>query len=222
MRLGQRKFMMLVLAAVMLGVFVAAPAALAQGNTTVLGFVYGTGYRFNVALSQVDVEIYAPGVTPDSWVPTGFKSRTDFTGLYVISADLGLPAYYTGYAVKATPVVGGESAQYQEGIYMPVDNSPGTIQAINLQIAVKPTTITGKVTNYRTKKPVKGVKVQCAGVSVKTKANGTFTIANLSLKPLTKQNVQFTKKGYVKKTVKASANPGGTRTLKNVRLVKIP
>jgi len=173
-------------------------------DMTVIGFIYGAGYRFNMPLVAT-VTIVKPGASPGLWDDTGYDMTTDFTGLYAITASLleGPP----GYAVAAA------ADDYDSGQPTAFAVGPGAMMNINIQLQVKPTTFSGVVKNSRTGKPARGVKVACAGLSAKTDGKGKYTLAGLLLKPGAKYAVTFTRRGYFKKTVKPLSFPGSTRTV---------
>jgi len=205
MRMGYRRLIILALAALLLGGLAIVPAALAADEAHILGQVQGTGYKFTTNLSGANVEVWTTTIIP----PAPFSATTDVTGWYVVNTDGELPLYYTSSIVGQA-----KATYYQDSAVTPIPGViPNAVVLQTFQLQVNPTTFTGKVTKKGTSKGVKGVKVSCAGLFVKTNSKGKYTLPNLLLKPGQKYSVVCTKKGYRKTIKKGLANPGLTRTV---------
>jgi hypothetical protein len=221
-----RSAVILALLVVIVAMLALAPAALAAEKNYLLGSVYGSWYNSKMPLgppawphAAVEV-VYWDGT---QWVPYDNKLHTlDISGFYAFSIDLGaVGEYYDLYAMMLTtdnaafPLTPPWSAMDPIGFA----NSPGNFTVISFDDQVLPTMFSGTVKNSKTRKGIKGVKVTCAGKSVKTKAKGKYTLGNLLLKPGTAYKIKFTKKGYVTKGVSKKSSPGAT-TIVNVRMRK--
>jgi hypothetical protein len=229
MGMGQRRIVMLVLAAMLLGGLVWAPvAAAADTPAYVLGTVYGTGYQYNnLPLSGADVELWQfSGVSP-SWTftDTGWGAITFTDGGFALNlmmqnADVSAPLYYTGANCFLVTKATNYAFSTDLATYIP---NAFTVESPNIQwrsvtLTVLPTKFKGVV--RRGNRNLKGVKVAVAGKSVKTNSKGQWSISGMLLKPGAKYTVTYTKSGYRKVTKSYTSLPNATRDVGVVKMVR--
>jgi len=221
MRMGQRRIVMLVLAVVLLGGLVWAPAALAAGEANLLGQVQGTGYKYTVALPDATVGLFTFVGAPPTWTLTSrdYPATTDWSGWYSMTTDGDLPLYYgTNLVVVATAAANynltAAAAPWSESFSL----TPGQTKVVNLKLTVLPTAFNGIVKSYKTGHALKGVKIAVAGKAINTGSKGKWTISSMLLKPGAKYTVTYTKSGYKKVEKSYSSLPNATRNVGTVRM----
>ena len=198
---------------------VAAPAASAAGTTPclVFGNVQGHYYGGNHALAgTVDIKNGA----------TVIGEATVFNGIFQLVVDVPLPQYTVPLNGTTKDLGPGNlwTCFFTAGTQANIDPTytlsgdfaytPG----VTLTAQVLPTIVNGKVTDAKTKKVLKGVKVVVGNVFALTSSKGKYTATN-TLWP-GKNRVTYSKKGYKSVTKTITSNPGGAAVSQNVVLKK--
>ena len=220
MGMGQRRIVMLVLAAMLLGGMVWAPmAAAADYPAWVQGKAYGNGYQFsNLPLSGASVELWQYSGTSPSWAfdDTGYNAISVFDGGFAINAltqddDVGDALYYTGANCFLVATATNYAVSTDLSTYIPAafPLKAWQLQAQSVSVTVLPTAFNGVVKHNN--KALKGVKVAVAGKSVKTDSKGKWKISGMLLKPGAKYQITFTKSGYKKTHIHKQSLPNATR-----------
>jgi hypothetical protein len=192
-----RRLALVVLAIAVVGL-VAVPVALADGSSMVLaGLVHGTYYGGQRAIA-------ATVTVPDPTAPTGpplASTQATTDGFFIMVVPFSdLPLYYSDFTVTAT-------ANFFNTGTTPFEFSAGGAAGVRLNMVVKNTTVSGTVTNAKTKKAMKGVKVTVGNKSVTTSTKGKYSLA-IGLWPATKYRATFAKKGFYSLVKTFSSAPG--------------
>ena len=219
MGMGQRRIVLLVLAALVLGGLVWVPAASAAGEeANILGYVQGTGYKFTTPLPNAYLELWRAEGTPGSWTftNTNFTAITDWSGWYNLTTDAALPLYY-GANMAFWPFV-----ENYEQVFSPMFSlAPYEVKVVNIKLQVLPSNWSGKVVKKQGGHPLGKVKVAVAGKYVYTANNGKWKIPGMLLQPGVKYKVTYTKSGYKKIEKSYMSSPTNTGEYFGVGTVKM-
>lgn len=196
----------------------AAYAALATTPVTVVSKTEGAYYG-GVKPLQCQVAVRNLAVSDPNAANYYYADKTvsPTTGIFVLVADLPLPTYTNFRAIATGYGPSGAWSNFftaSTQTFTPSYNSSGDfgLASLAFRLNVKNTTVSGKVTNARTGKPMAGVSVRLGNHYAQTSRYGWYTIS-AALWPATDYRISFMKRDFWTASTMLLSHPGSLARL---------